>query len=156
MIKGAVTREEIIRLAVGLAVPMLLAPFAVLGLRRLFAIFITEGVELFSTVTLVGEDARTLGSLMAKLNVAVMLFAWLILWTCHCLDVQHLVVMGIGLAGLVGAIMITAVTIKSNLELEGRALWMVALLAFTGGNLPIIVVVGVLLAVFSRILLAGG
>ncbi len=150
------TREEIIRLAVGLAVPTLLAPFAVLGLRRLFAIFITEGVELFSTVTMEGEDAKTLGSLMAKLNVAVMLFAWWILFTCHSFDVPHLVVMGIALAGVTGAIMITAATIKSNLPLEGRELWMVALLAFTGGNLPIIVILGVLLAIFSRILLGGG
>ncbi len=150
------TREEIIRLAVGLAVPTLLAPFAVLGLRRLFALFITEGVELFSTVTMEGEDAKTLGSLMAKLNVAVMLLAWLILYTCHCLDVRHLVVMGIALAGVAGAILITAAAIKSNLPLEGRELWMVALLAFTGGNLPIIVILGVLLAIFSRILLGGG
>ncbi len=103
-------------------------------------------------MTLEGEDAKTLGSLMAKLNVAVMLLAWLILYTCHCLDVRHLVVMGIALAGVAGAILITAAAIKSNLPLEGRELWMVALLAFTGGNLPIIVTVGVLLAIFSRIL----
>ncbi len=110
------TREEIIRLAVGLAVPTLLAPFAVLGLRRLFAIFITEGVELFSTVLLEGDDAKTLGSLMAKLNVAVMLLAWLILFTCHSLDVQHLVVMGIALAGVTGAILITVATRRSSFE----------------------------------------
>jgi len=151
-----VTDEEFkltIRLAVGLGVPLVLSPFAVLGLRRLFGLFITEGVELFSTVLLENEDAKTLGSLMAKLNVAVMLLAWIILFTCHCLDVRHLVVMGIALAGVMGAILITVLTIKSNLPIEGRALWMVSLLAFTGGNLPIIVIVGVLLAVFSRILL---
>jgi hypothetical protein len=67
--------------------------------------------------------------------------------------VRHFVVMGIALAGVAGAMLITVVTIKSNLPIEGRALWMVSLLAFTGGNLPIIVIVGVLLAVFSRILL---
>jgi len=43
-------------------------------------------------------------------------------------------------------------TIKSNLEIEGRTLWMVTLLAFTGGNLPIIVVIGVLLALLPRII----
>ncbi len=147
------TNQEIIKLAVGLGVPLVLAPFAVLGLRRLFAIFITEGVELFSTVLLESDDAKTLGSLMAKLNVAVMLIAWMILFTCHCFDVTHLVVMGVALAGVMGAILITVATIKSNLPIEGRALWMVSLLTFTGGNLPIIVIVGVLLAVFSAILL---
>ncbi len=57
------TGEEIIRLAVGLAVPLVLAPFAILGLRRLFTIFLTEGVELVSTVTLspgpTGRGRRT-------------------------------------------------------------------------------------------------
>jgi len=147
-----VTQEQIITLAVGLAVPLLLAPLAVLGLRRLFAIFLTEGVELFSSLTLSSSDARTLGSLLAKLNVIVMLFAWMILYTCHCFQQDLLLVTGIGLAGLAGAMLITAMTIKSNLEITGRTLWMVTLLAFTGGNLPIIVTIGVLLALLPRIL----
>ncbi len=146
------TPDQIITLAVGLAVPVLLAPVAILGLRRLFAIFLTEGVELFSTLTLTSDDARTLGSLMAKFNVIVMLSAWLILYTCSCFEVDSLLVTGIGLAGLAGAMFITAMTIKSNLEIEGKALWMVTLLAFTGGNLPIIVTIGVLLALLPRIL----
>ena len=147
-----VTQDQIIKLAVGLVVPLLLAPFAVLGLRRLFAIFLTEGVELFSTLTLMSDDARTLGTLMAKLNVIVMLSAWMILYTCDCFGLSYLLVTGIGLAGLAGAMIITAMTIKSNLEIEGKTLWMVTLLAFTGGNLPIIVTIGVLLALLPRIL----
>lgn len=147
-----VTQDQIIKLAVGLVVPLLLAPFAVLGLRRLFAIFLTEGVELFSTLTLLSDDARTLGSLMAKLNVIVMLSAWMILYTCDFFGLSYLLVTGIGLAGLAGAMIITAMTIKSNLEIEGKTLWMVTLLAFTGGNLPIIVTIGVLLALLPRIL----
>jgi len=147
-----VTQDEIIKLAVGLAIPIILAPFAVLGLRRLFALFLTEGIEIFSSLTLVSDDARTLGALMAKLNVIVMLSAWLILYTCSCFDLNYLLVTGIGLAGLAGAMIITAMTIKSNLEIEGRTLWMVTLLAFTGGNLPIIVVIGVLLALLPRIM----
>ena len=146
------TQDEIIKLAVGLAIPILLAPFAVLGLRRLFALFLTEGIEIFSSLTLVSDDARTLGALMAKLNVIVMLSAWLILYTFSCFNLNYLLVTGIGLAGLAGAMIITAMTIKSNLDIEGRTLWMVTLLAFTGGNLPIIVVIGVLLALLPRIM----
>ena len=146
------TQDEIIKLAVGLAIPILLAPFAVLGLRRLFALFLTEGIEIFSSLTLVSDDARTLGALMAKLNVIVMLSAWLILYTCSCFDLNYLLVTGIGLAGLAGAMIITSMTIKSNLDIEGRTLWMVTLLAFTGGNLPIIVIIGVLLALLPRIM----
>ena len=147
--------DQMIRLAVGLAVPVLLAPFAVMGLRRLFAIFLSEGIELFSTLTLGGEDARTLGALMANLNVVVLLFAWLILYTCEYFVQNAWIVTGIGLGGLAGAMLITLMTVKSNIEIEGRALWAVSLLAFTGGNLPIIVITGVLLAVLPRILSLG-
>ena len=147
--------DEMKRLAVGLAIPILLAPFAIMGLRKLFAIFLAEGIELFSTQSLGGEDAKTLGALMAKLNVVVLLFAWLILYTCDSFDQNAWIVTGIGLGGLAGAMMITLLTIKSNLEIEGRTLWAVSLLAFTGGNLPIIVVTGALLALLPRILSLG-
>ena len=144
------------RLAVGLAIPLLLSPLAVLGLRKLFSIFLLEGVELFSTLPLDGPDARNLGALMAKLNVVVLLFAWMILYTCECYDQALWLVTGIGLAGLAGAMLITTMVIKSNLEITGRELWAVSLLAFTGGNLPIIVITGVLLAILPRILNLGG
>ncbi len=148
--------DQTIRLAVGLAIPVLLSPLAVLGLRRLFSVFLLEGVELFSTLPLEVEDARNLGSLMAKLNVIVLLFAWLILYTCEYFDQNAWIVTGIGLSGLAGAMLITVMTVKSNIEIEGRTLWAVSLLAFTGGNLPIIVITGVLLAVLPRILSLGG
>ncbi len=147
--------EQMIRLAIGLAVPILLAPFAIIGLRKLFAIFLSEGVELFSTMTLGGDEAETLGSLMAKLNVVVLLLAWLILYTCECFDQNAWIVTGIGLGGLAGAMLITLMTVKSNLEIEGRALWAVSLLTFTGGNLPLIVITGALLAVLPRVLSLG-
>ncbi len=148
--------DQMIRLAVGLAIPVLLAPFAIMGLRILFAIFLSEGIELFSTRTLDSADARTLGALIAKLNVVVLLFAWLILYTCECFDQNAWIVTGIGLAGLAGAMLITLMTVKANLEIEGRTLWAVSLLACTGGNLPIIVLTGVLLAILPRILSLGG
>ena len=53
---------------------------------------------------------------------------------------------------LAGAMLVTLMIIKANLEIYGRELWAVALLAFTGGNLPIIVIVGVMLAILPRIL----
>ena len=148
--------DEMIRLAIGLAVPVLLAPFAIMGLRKLFAIFLSEGVELFSTLSLDSEDADSLGSLMAKLNVAVLLFAWLILYTCECFDQSAWIVTGIGLGGLAAAMLITLMTVRSNLELGGRELLAVSLLTFTGGNLPIIVITGALLAILPRILSLGG
>ncbi len=148
--------DEMIQLAIGLAVPVLLAPFAVMGLRKLFAIFLSEGIELFSTMTLDSEEALTLGSLMAKLNVVVLLLAWLILFTCECFDQSAWIVTGIGLGGMAAAMLITLMTVKSNLELEGGALLAVSLLTFTGGNLPLIVTTGALLAILPRVLSLGG
>ena len=144
--------DQTIRLIVGLAIPVLLAPLAVLGLRKLFSVFLLEGVELFSTLPLDAGDARTLGSMMAKLNVIVLLFAWLILYTCECFDQSLWIVTGIGLGGLAGAMLVTLMVVKANLDIYGRELWSVALLSFAGGNLPIIVIVGVLLAILPRIL----
>ncbi len=148
--------DEMMRLTVGLAVPVLLAPFAVLGLRKLFAIFLSEGFELFSTMTLDSEEARTLGSLMAKLNVVILLLAWLILFTCECFGQSAWIVTGIGLGGMAAAMLITLMTVKSNLEIEGGALLAVSLLTFTGGNLPLIVITGALLAILPRVLSLGG
>ncbi len=147
--------DEMIQLAIGLAVPVLLAPFAVMGLRKLFAIFLSEGLELFSTLTLGSDDARDLGSLLAKLNVVVLLLAWLILYTCQYFDQSAWIVTGIGLGGLAGAMLITLMTLKANLEIEGGPLLAVSLLTFTGGNLPVIVITGVSLAILPRILSLG-
>lgn len=142
-------KTQIIVLAVGLGVPLVFAPLVVLGLKHLFALFVAEGAELFANVNLTRSDSRTLGALLAKLNVVVLLLAWLALWTCRCLGQDPLVVTAIGLAGLLLAMIVTMMIVRVNLEVEGRPLLLVGLLTFAGGNLPLILLTAVMTAILS-------
>ena len=74
--------DEMIRLAVGLAIPILLAPFAIMGLRKLFAIFLAEGIELFSTQSLGGEDAKRVSRRMGWICLTATLVIRRMRWAC--------------------------------------------------------------------------
>ena len=139
------TTPEIILTTIGFALPVLLAPVAVLILRRLFALFLTEGTELFGDFSLDPEEAASVGALMAKFNVLVLLLAWLGVFTCMCFHQPHFLLLGIALTGVTSAIVISMMIVKSNLQMDSGALMMVGILAFAGGNLPIIVLVAILM-----------
>ncbi|MHC4769242.1 MAG: hypothetical protein ACYTEI_11085, partial [Planctomycetota bacterium] len=70
-------------MAAGLVLPVVGAPFVVIGQRRLFSIFFTEGVDVLGNIAVARKDALLAGALLAKLNVLVLLVAWLALFTCH-------------------------------------------------------------------------
>lgn len=144
------TTTEIIAWSIGFALPILAAPVAVILLRHLFAMFLTEGIELFGTISLAREDALVLGSMMAKLNVAVLLVAWLALFTCTRFEMSPWLCMAIALTGLTAALLLTMGVIRTNLGIHGNALIVVGMLAYAGGNLPIIIVVGALLALLPK------
>ena len=138
---------EIITMAVGLALPVLAAPFVVLAQRRLFAIFLMEGAELLGDLTIARKDAFALGSLLAKLDTLVLLVAWLAMFTCRCFDQPVLLLSGIALAGVFGAIVVTTVIVHTNVRrLDVRTVLMVGMIVFAGGNLPLIVIAAVLMA----------
>lgn len=141
--------QQIILTAVGYAVPILAAPIAVVVLRRLFAVFLTEGTELFADFSLEPDDARAVGSLMAKFNVFVLLLAWLALFTCMCFNQPHYLLLGIALAGVLSAILISILIVRSNLKMQGGTMMMVGILSFAGGNLPIIVIVSGLMVLYN-------
>lgn len=143
------TKSEIIVWAVGLGLPVIAAPLIVFALRYLFAVFLAEGAELFAKIQLARNDSMVLGSMMAKLNVAVLLATWLSLFTCIRFDQPIWICTGIALAGMFIAILLTLAIVRSNLDVAGRTLAIVSLMAFAGGNLPIIVIIGALL-VFAR------
>lgn len=137
---------EIIAMAIGLGVPVLAAPFVVLAQRRLFSIFLLEGVELLGGTTIAKKDALALGSLLAKLDVLVLLVAWLALYTCQCLDQSMLLVSGIAILGVFAAVVVTTLIVHANIRrLDTRTVTMVGLIVFAGGNLPLIVVAAVLM-----------
>ncbi len=140
------TVAEIVVLVAGFTLPVIAAPFVAYGLGRLFAIFLAQGTELFGDFTLRDEDALVIGAVMAKFNVAILLVAWLALFTCDYFDQRAELLAGIAIGGLVVAFLVSTLVVRANLEIRGGTLAMVALLAFAGGNLPLIVLVGALLA----------
>ena len=122
------------------------APFVAIGLRYLFALFLTEATDLFTLLKLKRQDALVVGGLLARLNVVVALLIWLLLLTCKFFALPHMAQMGIALGGVVAAVLFSVLVVWSNLEIAGGRLWAVALLTFTGGNLPLIVFIGAVLA----------
>ncbi len=141
---------EILAWSIGLGLPVLAAPPAVIGLRYLFALFLSEGVELFGNMTLAREDTLVLGTMMAKLNVAVLLMTWLALFTCDRFGLSPWLSMGIALTGMSAALLLTVGIVRTNLGVAGRTLAIVGMLAFAGGNLPIIIMVGSLLVLLPK------
>ncbi len=133
-------------MAVGSAGALAVAPLVAIGLRHLFALFLTEATELFTALNLKRQDALDVGGLLARLNVVVALLTWLLLLTCRFFALPHMAGMGIALAGVVAAVLFSVLVVWSNLEIGGSRLWAVALLTFTGGNLPLIVAIGAVLA----------
>jgi hypothetical protein len=140
-------RAEIILMAAGLVLPVVAAPLVVIAQRRLFCIFFAEGVDVLGNITMARHDALLLGALMAKLNVLVLLVAWLALFTCRCFDQPVLLLATIALAGILGAITITTLIVHTNVRrLNAKTAIMVGLIVFTGGNLPLIVITAALMA----------
>lgn len=139
-------KAEIITMALGLGLPVLALPLVVVAQRRLFAIFLLEGVELLGNMSIARKDALSLGSLLAKLDALVLLVAWLALFTCRCFDQPVLLLSAIALAGLAAALLVTTVIVHTNVRrLDTRTVTMVGLIVFAGGNLPLILAAAVLM-----------
>jgi len=134
------------QMVVGFGGPVLAAPFAVWGLRHTFRFFLQEGAELFGGVALGRADAVSVGSLMAKCNVVILLVAWLALFTCQCFRQPAWLNATVGIGGLAAALLMTVFIVRLNIEVQGHKLWMVGLITFTGGNLPVFIVVAMAMA----------
>ena len=65
--------RPVIEFAVGVAASIVAAPFVAIGLRYLFALFLTEATDLFTLLKLKRQDALVVGGLLARLNVVVAL-----------------------------------------------------------------------------------
>ncbi len=135
-----------IAMVVGYGGAVVAAPFAAWGLRHTFRFFLEEGAELFGGLVLGRADAVSVGLLMAKINVVLLLVAWLVLFTCQCFNQPDLLSALVGIVGLAAALMMTVFIVRLNIEVQGPQLWMVGLIAFAGGNLPIFIVVATAMA----------
>ena len=62
-----------VAVAAGFAIPVVTAPLVVICLRHLFSVFVREGAQLFAGIGLPGVYADSIGSRLAKINVAILL-----------------------------------------------------------------------------------
>ncbi|MHC4416154.1 MAG: hypothetical protein ACYS0G_12805 [Planctomycetota bacterium] len=136
---------EIITMIAGFGIPVVAAPFAIYGLRYLFAVFFREGAELFGSINLPDAYAFTVGSIMAKLNVPVLLLAWIALFACDCFQWSSVLSGAITIGGILVGLLITTYVVRINLPVHGWVLTRIGLLSYAGGNLPLLMVIAGLL-----------
>ncbi len=144
-----VTNTEIAVTATGFALPVIAAPFVTIALRRLFALFVAEGAELFSNMKLSREDSYAVGALIAKFDVAALLFTWLGFFALHVFEQPILLRTSVAIAGILTALALTILIVRTNLQVRGRTLAIIGMMAFAGGNLPLIVVMGAVMGLLG-------
>ncbi len=135
-----------VTIVAGFAIPVVAAPLAVLCLRHLFALFVREGAQLFGGIGLPGVYADSIGSRLAKINVAVLLATWIVVFTCECYAASPLIWGGVAVAGVLGGLVATTYLLRWNLGVHGWVSWRMGMLSFAGGNLPIFMIVVAILA----------
>ncbi len=130
----------------GYAVPIVAAPPAAIWLRHLFSMFVQEGAQLFGGLHLPGVYASSIGARLAKINVAILLATWIVVFSCHCADVAYVTLGAVAVAGVLGALITTTGLLRWNLGVKGWVSWRMGMLSFAGGNLPIFLLVAAILA----------
>ncbi len=135
-----------IAVVAGFAIPVVAAPPAAMGLRYLFSLFVREGAQLFGGIDLPSVYADSIGWRLAKMNVAVLLATWIVVFTCECLEVSPLIRGGVAVAGILGGLVATTFLLRWNLGVRGWVSWRMGMLSFAGGNLPIFMIVAAILA----------
>jgi hypothetical protein len=130
-----------------LAAPIAAAPLLVIGSRHLFANFVRETAAIFHGLDMHRAWAMTLGTDVAIINILIFALGW---WGAVALSSLNqsafLVAMPFILALLL-ALWITRGMIKARLKLPSKQSWLVGLISFAGGNLPLILGIPVLLMI---------
>jgi hypothetical protein len=129
-----------------IAVPVFLAPVGVLLLRPLFAIFLRLGADLFTDVDARPSLCKAIGHYLAVFNVAIFIVTWSACWGCRFLEWPKIVCGGIGTLGVLIALAVTVHLVRKFLDLRETLAVLVGLVAFGGGNLPLIILVPTIMA----------
>ncbi len=129
-----------------LCMPLLLLPLMALGLRPLFDLFLREGVEVFGQFPLRKGVSVAVARAIAMVNAAIFAATWIAAFGCHFLGAPQVVSAALPAVGVVAALVVTIRTISDQLGIGGHRAWLVGLLAWAGGNLPIFLVVPAALA----------
>jgi len=132
-------------LIIAVAVPVALSPLIVLGTRHLFAMFLREGAELFSSAIPHRELALGTATTIAIPNATLFTLAWWVAVGLSAAQLSMFVVVVPFLVVLPLGLLLTRIEVKARLHLAPSDAWLVGLLTFAGGNLPLILAMPFLL-----------
>ncbi len=124
-----------------LAIPILLGPILVVSLRPLFVQFLKQGVELFADEPMAESLTRETAHRLAWMNVLVLVATWTVSFGCMAFIAPTSLAALPAVAGILGALVLTIRSIERHVALHSYRAALVGLLAFTGGNLPIFLIV---------------
>jgi len=132
----------ILELAACVVATLLIAPLLVLALRFLFTLFITGGAKWIADLTFEGPQIRIVAVQMAIANIVIYIMAWFATVGCVLADVaiwwQSLCL----ILGIAVALLVTVQLARGWLQYMGLERWQslsIGVLAFAGGNIPLIV-----------------
>ena len=126
--------------------PVLLAPFVVYISSKLIPIFLELGSTLFTAMDLPGSLLRKVGMDIAIRCVVIFLVSWIAGYGSYVLELGYALAVGICVSGVFLALLGTISMVKKEV---GVHTWtdaaLVGLIAFSGGNLPLILVIPLIL-----------
>ncbi len=127
-------------------VPVLLSPLVVYISSRLFPIFLDLGSKLFVAADLPGSMLRIVGMDIAIRCVVIYLICWIAGYGCYVIEWPDALAVGIWVSGVFLALLGTISLVKKEV---GVKTWtdasLVGLIAYSGGNLPLILIIPLIL-----------
>ncbi len=122
--------------------PVLLAPFVVYISSKLIPFFLELGSTLFTAMDLPGSLLRKVGMDIAVRCVVIYLICWIAGYGCYVIEWPYTLAVGICVSGVFLALFGTILLVKKEV---GVKTWtdasLVGLVAYSGGNLPLILII---------------
>jgi hypothetical protein len=128
-----------VEIILALAGPLLAAPLLIAALRYLYVVFLQQGVMLFVGLPLQPRWALRVATGAAIFNVSIFACAWWAAVIMKALELSSVVAVMPFLAALACGLTCTSLYLRGCLALKRSDSWLVGLLTFTGGNLPMVI-----------------
>ncbi|MHC5024812.1 MAG: hypothetical protein ACYTGG_13065 [Planctomycetota bacterium] len=119
--------------------PVVLAPLLVMAVRPTFSMFLREATEVFASVHLQKPLADGIARYLAIINVAILVAAWAGSFGCRWAEGPHLVSLAAAVGGVMLALGATILIVRSRVGIIGAPAYLIGLVSFGGGNLPLFV-----------------
>ena len=127
-------------------VPVLLAPLVIYICSKLIPFFLELGSTLFTAMELPGSLLRKVGMDIAIRCVVIYLVCWFAGYGSYVLDYPYVLAVGICVSGVFLALLGTISLVKKEVGVHA---WtdasLIGLVAYSGGNLPLILIIPLLL-----------